>query len=118
MNDTFELYDLEVSVVGDPETFVCSHKVGAAFRAVGENLVFAQEQPQFSLYALAALLPLLPAKQRPTHPNDWLSTDELIACPDPNCGARFKIERLQKTTFSHAEVTKVPLNQKPEETQK
>ena len=37
----------------------------------------------FSIYSLAALLPLLPAKQRPTHPNDWMSTDAEVACPDP-----------------------------------
>ena len=39
----------------------------------------------FSIYSLAALLPLLPAKQRATHPNDWMSTDAEVACPDPNC---------------------------------
>ena len=39
----------------------------------------------FSIYSLAAVLPLLAAKQRPTHPNDWMTTDAEIACPDPNC---------------------------------
>lgn len=110
MDDTFQLYDLEVIVVGEPQTFVCSHKPGLAFRVVGENLVFNADQPQFSQYALATLLPLLPAKQRQTHPNDWMSTDELIACPDPHCGARFQIKRTTKTTFHHADVTDVPLN--------
>ena len=33
----------------------------------------------FSLYSLAALLPLLPAKQRVTHPNDWMTTDSELA---------------------------------------
>ena len=28
----------------------------------------------FSIYSLAAVLPLLPAKQRPTHANDWMTT--------------------------------------------
>ena len=37
----------------------------------------------FSIYSLAALLPLLPAKQRPRDPNDWMSTDAEVACPDP-----------------------------------
>ena len=26
-------------------------------------------------------IPLLPAKQRPTHPNDWMSTDTRIPAP-------------------------------------
>ena len=29
------------------------------------------------------VLPLLPAKQRPTDPNDWMTTDAEVACPDP-----------------------------------
>ncbi len=37
----------------------------------------------FSIYSLAALLPLLPAKQRQTDPNDWMTTDAEVACPDP-----------------------------------
>jgi uncharacterized repeat protein (TIGR04076 family) len=107
MNDTFKLYDLEVSVVGDPAT-ICSHTLGATFKVIGENLVFESDN-KFSLYSLAALLPLLPAKQRQTDKNDWMTTDELIACPDPNCGAKFKITRIGERTFKHSEVTKVPL---------
>ena len=108
MNDQFELYDLEVSVTGDLETFVCNHTPGKTFSVVGENLVFEKGE-KFSLYALATLLPLLPAKQRHTHPNDWMTTDDYIACPDPHCGAQFKIARTSTRNFSHADVTKVPL---------
>jgi hypothetical protein len=60
------------------------------------------------MYALAALLPLLPAKQRPTSPNDWMSTDAEIACPDPNCGGRFRVTRTGKRTFRHSETTGLP----------
>jgi uncharacterized repeat protein (TIGR04076 family) len=108
-NDIFSLYDLEVSVVGDPKTFVCSHTPGYAFSVIGENLTFIDNR-QFSLYTLAALLPLLPAKQRATHKNDWMSTDDYVHCPDPHCGAQFKIERTTKTNFHHADVTVVPLS--------
>lgn len=107
--DGFALFNLEVSVVGDPAMYVCNHEPGLAFRVVGENLVF-NGTDAFSLYTLATLLPLLPAKQRPTHPNDWMTTDELIACPDPHCGAKFKITRSGETSYSHSEVTRVPLN--------
>jgi uncharacterized repeat protein (TIGR04076 family) len=110
MDEQFKLYDLNVSVVGDPDTFVCSHEPGPAFQVVGENLVFPDEgEKKFSMYALSAVMPLLPVKQRETHPNDWITTDEAIACPDPHCGARFLIERTTSTTFKHSEVTKVPL---------
>lgn len=83
MDDMFTLFDLEVSIEGDPETFVCSHVTGPAFQVISENLVFRCGLDEFSMYALAALLPLLPAKQRPTHAHDWMTTDALIACPDP-----------------------------------
>lgn len=108
MDDTFELYDLKVEVVAGDRPFVCSHKEGDCFYVQGENLVFP-EGSSFSMYALSAILPLLPAKQRDTDPNDWMSTDAYIACPDPNCGARFRITRTGKRTFSHSETTVVPL---------
>ena len=108
MNDEFELWNLKVETVGDEAAMVCKHTVGDAFEVRGENLVFSSGQ-SFSMYALAALLPLLPAKQRPTHENDWMTTDADIACPDPHCGARFRISRTGKTTFRHSETTVVPL---------
>ncbi len=110
MDDTFELYDLKVEVLGSEKPMVCSHTVGDYFLVEGENLVFP-EKNSFSMYSLAALLPLLPAKQRITDKNDWMTTDAIIACPDPNCGARFKISRIRKRVQSHAECTVVPLEQ-------
>lgn len=107
-DDSFDLYDLKVEVVGSDRPMVCGHHEGDYFLVEGENLVFP-EGGSFSMYALAALLPLLPAKQRPLHPHDWMLTDALIACPDPNCGARFKITRTCRRTLSHAACTVVPL---------
>lgn len=108
MDDTFELYDLKVEVVATDRPMVCSHHVGDFFFVEGENLVFP-EGSAFSMYSLAALLPLLPAKQRMTHKNDWMTTDALIACPDPNCGAQFLITRIGKRIQSHGVCTVVPL---------
>ena len=85
----FDLYDLKVEVIEGDKPFVCSHKPGDNFEVQGENLIFHAEQ-RFSLFALAALLPLLPAKQRPLNPHDWMATDHIIACPDPHCGAKFQ----------------------------
>lgn len=59
------------------------------------------------MYSLAALLPLLPAKQRELDENDWMLSDCEIACPDPNCGARFKITRIGKRIQRHSECTVV-----------
>ena len=107
-DDRFELWDLRIEVVGNQEDMVCGHTVGDYFELSGENLSFPPGQP-FSIYALAALLPLLPAKQRMTAANDWMTTDAEVACPDPNCGARFRISRTGKSTFSHGDTTVVPL---------
>jgi uncharacterized repeat protein (TIGR04076 family) len=107
-DDVFELYDVRVDVIAGERPMVCSHRIGHAFDVRGENLVFPG-QSTFSMYALAAILPLLPAKQRDTHRNDWMTTDGDIACPDPNCGARFRITRTARRSFRHSEVTVVPL---------
>ena len=102
------LFDLKVEVILSDKPMVCSHTEGDYFLVVGENLIFPQIN-SFSMYALAALLPLLPAKQRPLHANDWMLSDSIIACPDPNCGAKFKITRIGTREFSHAQCTTEPI---------
>ena len=109
-DDSFELYDLRVEVTapaGGP--IYCGAKVGDHFELRGEMLHLPPGQG-FSIYSLAAVLPLLPAKQRATHRNDWMTTDAEIACPDPNCASRLRIVRLGLRRFSHAETTAVPLH--------
>jgi len=101
------LYDLKVEVVLDGRQPVCRHIDGEYFNVEGENLVFAKRQ-KISMYALAAVLPLLPAKQRETDAKDWMSTDAEVACPDPHCGGRFRITRLGKRRFTHEETTGLP----------
>jgi uncharacterized repeat protein (TIGR04076 family) len=103
----FWLYDLRVETVLGGRTSICHHIEGDFFRVEGETLVFDAKQ-RVSMYALAALLPLLPAKQRDTAENDWMSTDAEIACPDPHCGGRFRVTRNGKRWFSHAETTGLP----------
>jgi uncharacterized repeat protein (TIGR04076 family) len=106
--DEFRLFDLRVTVEAGDRPMVCNHRVGDRFELRGENLRFPAGQT-FPLYPLAALLPLLPAKQRETHRNDWMTTDAVVACPDPHCGGRFRITRLGMRTFRHGDVTAVPL---------
>ena len=108
-DDSFEIHDLRVEVVGPPDARIfCGARLGDWFELRGEMLHLPPGQG-FSIYSLAALLPLLPAKQRATDPNDWMSTDAEVACPDPHCPTRFRITRLGKRSFRHAETTAVPL---------
>ena len=105
----FAVDDLRVEVVApDDAKIYCGAKPGDHFLVEGEMLRFPDGQG-FSMYSLAALLPLLPAKQRVTNPNDWMSTDAEVACPDPNCPTRFRIARTGKRRFEHAATTAVPL---------
>ncbi len=105
-DDSFSLYDLRIEVVATDRPMVCNHRPGDWFELSGENLTFPPGQT-FPLYPLAALLPLLPAKQRQTDQNDWMTTDTEVACPDPNCGGRFRITRIGTRVFRHSEVTVV-----------
>ena len=106
----FELYDLRVEVVGpEDRTIYCGAQLGDYFELQGEMLRFPPGQG-FSLYSLAALLPLLPAKQRLTDPNDWMSTDAEVACPDPHCPTRFRITRTGRRRFVRGDVTATALD--------
>ncbi|KAH7913047.1 hypothetical protein BJ138DRAFT_1146904 [Hygrophoropsis aurantiaca] len=108
-NDTFQLYDLRIEVICPPgERILCGAQEGDHFTLEGEMLRLPTGQG-FSIYSLAAVLPLLAAKQRVTHPNDWMTTDAEIACPDPNCKSRLRIVRTGLRTFSHGDVTAVSL---------
>ena len=108
-DDSFELYDLRVeAIVPEGAPIYCGAKAGDHFELAGEMLRLPPGQP-FSIYSLAAVLPLLAPKQRAPHPNDWMTSDAEVACPDPNCGSRLRIVRLGKRRFRHAETTAVPL---------
>lgn len=109
IDDLFDLYDLRVEVVA-PEgaKLWCNAKVGDYFELRGEVLHLPPDQGM-SIYSIASVLPFLAAKQRETHPNDWMSTDAEIACPDPNCPSRLRITRIAKRRFSHAATTAIPL---------
>ncbi len=110
-NDEFELYDLRVEVVAPPGArILCGAQPGDHFLLQGEMLTLPPGQG-ISIYSLAAVLPLLPAKQRVTHENDWMSTDAEVACPDPNCPTRLRIVRTARRKFRHADTSALPLRQ-------
>jgi uncharacterized repeat protein (TIGR04076 family) len=106
LDDTFERHDLRVSDRARAGRLL--RREAGSFCTARQGLHLPPGQI-FHLFA-GALLPLLPAKQRPTHKNDWTTTDADVACPDPNCSTRFRITRIGLRRFSHAAATAVPLS--------
>ncbi|KAH8898437.1 MFS general substrate transporter [Thozetella sp. PMI_491] len=109
----FEIYDLRVEAVcPEGEKILCGAKPGDYFTLEGEMMYLPPGQG-ISIYSLAdgaaSVLPMLAAKQRVTHPHDWMTTDALIACPDPNCKSKLKITRTGTRTFRHSDTTVVGL---------
>jgi uncharacterized repeat protein (TIGR04076 family) len=101
----FELYDLKVEVIAPPGArILCGAKPGDWFELRGEMLHLPEGQG-FSIYSLAALMLLLPAKQRVLDPNDWMASDSDVACPDPNCPSIFRITRLGRRRFERSATT-------------
>jgi uncharacterized repeat protein (TIGR04076 family) len=105
----FELYDLRVEVIAPPGApLLCGARPGDWFELRGEMLYLPPDQG-FSIYSLAALLLLLPAKQRVLDPYDWMYSDSDVACPDPNCPSTFRITRLGKRRFERSATTATPV---------
>jgi uncharacterized repeat protein (TIGR04076 family) len=102
----FTLYDLRVEIVAVEPGLeeICNHHIGDYFEVSGENLSIPAGKT-FSMYALAAVLPLLPAKQRVTDESDWMSSDDHVMCPDPQCRAMMRIVRTGVREFRTEDVT-------------
>ena len=111
---TFRLYDLRVEIVAVKPGLesICNHHVGDYFELSGENLSIPAGKT-FSIYALAAVLPLLPAKQRFSDEHDWMNVDEHVMCPDPNCEAKMRIVRTGVREFRLEDVSASPLPRAP-----
>jgi uncharacterized repeat protein (TIGR04076 family) len=114
IDDVFDLFDLRVEAVAPPGAKIyCGARDGDYFELKGEMLTLPPGQG-ISIYSLASVLPLLAAKQRATHPHDWMTTDAEVACPDPNCQSRLRIVRTGLRRFRHGETTAVPLPSRSE----
>ncbi|MBG6105304.1 TIGR04076 family protein [Micromonospora vinacea] len=90
---TTDLYDLRVVVERIEGRSVCGLKAGDHFDVTGSNRLTIPAGKHFCLYALAACLPLLPAKQRALAEGDWMARDSHVACPDPDERLIMRIER-------------------------
>ncbi len=100
-----ELADLRVVVDRIEGRSVCGLKVGDSFCVTGSSQLSLPDGGHFCLYALAAVLPLLPAKQRATDSGDWMTRDAEVACPDPDERLIMRIERGQVRAVATDELT-------------
>jgi uncharacterized repeat protein (TIGR04076 family) len=64
MSRDFELYDLRVTVTAIEGRSVCGMQVGDYFELTESSKLRIPADRHFCIYALSAVLPLLPAKQR------------------------------------------------------
>lgn len=102
---TFSLYDLRVVVERIEGRAVCGLRVGDYFEVTESSKVRLPPGKHFCLYALAAVLPLLPAKQRALDAADWLAQDSLVACPDPEERLIMRIERIARRDLRAEDLT-------------
>lgn len=105
MASEFSIYDLRVTVEAIEGRSVCSMAVGDYFELVESSKLKIPEGKHFCIYALGSILPLLAAKQRQLSENDWLETDTLIACPDPEERLIMRVERINKRVMNSEELT-------------
>jgi uncharacterized repeat protein (TIGR04076 family) len=105
--DEFQLYDLEVVVEAIEGHCTCAMRAGDRVLVRGGKLALPEGQ-EFCLYALQAVIPLLPAKQRQNHPADWMETDARATCPDPACRLIMRIDRVARRVLRHDDVSPIP----------
>ena len=99
------LYDLRVTVESIEGRSVCGLVVGDYFEITESSRVRIPEGRHFCMFALAAALPLLAAKQRKLPPGDWLERESLVACPDPDERLVMRIERIRRRRIPTEELT-------------
>jgi uncharacterized repeat protein (TIGR04076 family) len=105
-SDQFVLYDLEVVVETIEVNCTCAMSVGDKVFLRGGKFSLP-DGADFCIYALQATIPLLPAKQRASHPADWMETDTRVTCPDPACRLIMRIDRVATRTLRHDDVSAV-----------
>src|SRR5437660_9169145 len=102
---TSSLYDLRVTVERIEGRSVCGLAVGDYFEVTESSRVTIPPGKHFCLYAMQAVMPLLPAKQRRLPDADWLEQDALVACPDPDERVIMRIERIGSRTLRTHDLT-------------
>jgi uncharacterized repeat protein (TIGR04076 family) len=104
-DDVTELYDLRVTVERIEGRSVCGMAPGDYFELTDSSRLRIPPGKHFCLYALQAVLPLLPAKQRDLPDGDWLERDSLVCCPDPDERLIMRIERIDRVRLETDQLT-------------
>jgi uncharacterized repeat protein (TIGR04076 family) len=99
------LYDLRVTVERIEGRSVCGLQPGDYFELTESSRLRIPAGKHFCVYALQAVLPLLPAKQRQLPTEDWLEQDSLVCCPDPEERLVMRIERIGERTLQSEDLT-------------
>jgi uncharacterized repeat protein (TIGR04076 family) len=99
------IFDLRVTVERIEGRSVCGMKVGDWFELVESSKLRLPPGGHFCAYALQAVLPLLPAKQRKLPDEDWLEQDTLVCCPDPEERLIMRIERIGERVMRTEDLT-------------
>lgn len=100
-----ELFDIRIVVDRIEGRSVCGMKVGDYFEVTNSAELRIPNGKHFCMYAIASVLPLLPAKQRKLPINDWLEKDSLVACPDPEEKLIMRIERTRTVKLNSNDLT-------------
>jgi uncharacterized repeat protein (TIGR04076 family) len=100
-----KLYDLRVTVERIEGRSVCGLEVGDSFDLTESSRLRIPAGKHFCVYALASVLPLLAAKQRKLPEDDWLETESLVCCPDPDERLVMRIERIGVRDLDAGELT-------------
>jgi uncharacterized repeat protein (TIGR04076 family) len=99
------LYDLRVTVERIEGRSVCGLEVGDYFEVTESSRVRIPEGRHFCLFAMQAVLPLLPAKMRRLPDEDWPERDSLVSCPDPDERLVMRIERIGERALRTEDLT-------------
>ena len=90
------LFDLRITVERIEGRSVCGLAVGDYFEVTESSRVRIPDGRHFCMFAIAAALPMLAAKQRKQPAGDWLEKDSLVACPDPDERLVMRIDRIRR----------------------
>ncbi len=101
----FDLANLRVTVVAIEGRSVCGLAVGDYFDVTESSRLRIPDGRHFCLYALGAVIPLLPAKMRALDPNDWMTQDSLVVCPDPDERLTMRISRTEIVSLRTDDLT-------------
>ena len=96
-NFRMEIFDLRITVDSISGRSVCGLKPGDYFEVTNSAELRIPNNKHFCMYAIASVLPLLPAKQRKMAADDWLE--------HPEEKMIMKIERIRSVNLKASDLT-------------